>query len=83
MKSNNDKFTIIKTSCDGASMEWLLRHELEKRLAENYYGDILEFSVLHGDRDRIDLEAQSGFWIIPGWPIAPEVKVVKTAVVLP
>lgn len=89
--SSADKFTVIKTSSDGAHMEFLTRAALEERLEKEWWGTDPKFSpppavppVRMNEADfSVDLQAKSGFWIIPGWPVLPEVRVVKTKVVLP
>jgi len=84
MKST-DKFTVIKSSEDGVSIYFIIRSELEANLANDYYGTDPRFDPAP-DSDAgkwVDPSETSCFYIIPGWPVVPERKVVKVALVLP
>lgn len=79
MKSNFDVFTVVSSSPDGTSLEVMDRRELEKRIAQGYYGtssretmgeDATQFRSLDKG-DQVDLRAIGGVWIIPGRPVAP------------
>lgn len=74
-----DRYFVISTSCDGASVEGMDKATLLKRLGEGYWGrDCPRPQHPVHKNGSVDLTAEEGFTIIKGEVVTPvAVEVVK------
>lgn len=63
----NPQYFVLSVTCDGTHLKSFDKEGLEAALAENYWGEDVEFTRISG---RVDMERE-GHYIIKGESIVP------------